>query len=132
MLASSSLGARLSVAAQSALALTCCVLLQVGLLYDQQALDEAAALISDWTTEERAALRAQVPRTAMATPFRGGTVKDLSQRVVAIAKARLLRATKEPPAHAHAHAGRLAAPRPERGALPKKPGGDCRVWPDGG
>lgn len=62
--------------------------LQVGLLYDQQALDEAAALISDWTTEERAALRAQVPRMAMATPFRGGTVKDLSQRVVAIAKAR--------------------------------------------
>ena len=33
-------------------------------------------------------MRAQVPRMAMATPFRGGTVKDLSKRVVAIAKVR--------------------------------------------
>ena len=61
---------------------------QVGLLYDQEALDEAAALIADWTTEERAALRSQVPRMGMATPFRKGSVKDLSKRVVAIAKAR--------------------------------------------
>ena len=33
---------------------------QVGLLYDKIALAEATALVSDWTTEERAFLRAQV------------------------------------------------------------------------
>ena len=33
---------------------------QVGLLYDKTALAEATALVSDWTTEERAFLRAQV------------------------------------------------------------------------
>ena len=107
--------------------------MQVGLLYDQQALDEAAALISDWTTEERAALRDQVPRTAMATPFRGGTVKDLSQRVVAIAKARrALRATGVHRSNTHVHApGWSAAARLERGAVPEESGGNCRVWPDG-
>lgn len=33
-------------------------------------------------------MRAQVPRMGMATPFRKGTVQDLSKRVVAIAKVR--------------------------------------------
>jgi len=61
---------------------------QVGLLYDEQAQTEAAALIADWTQEERAALRAQVPCSALNTPFRGGTVQQLAQRVVAIAKVR--------------------------------------------
>lgn len=61
---------------------------KVGLLYDEQALAESVALIADWTTEERAALRAQVPRAALATPFRGGTVQQVAQRVLAIAKAR--------------------------------------------
>ena len=85
LLAAGSLGAHSRICKPAAQANT---RLQVGLLYDQEALDEAAALIADWTTAERAALRTQVPRMGMTTPFRGGTVKDLSQRVVAIAKVR--------------------------------------------
>ena len=44
--------------------------LWVGLLYDREAQAEAAALVADWTSEEREALRLEVPRTALKTPFR--------------------------------------------------------------
>ena len=59
--------------------------LWVGLLYDKTALDSAAALIKDWTAAERTALRDQVPRTALATRFRNGTVQDIARDVVSIA-----------------------------------------------
>jgi glutamate--cysteine ligase len=65
--------------------------LWVGLLYDQQALDAAWDLVADWTPEEHAALRAGVPRQALKTPFRGGTVGDLARRVVALSAAGLQR-----------------------------------------
>ncbi len=65
-----------------------CRACQVGLLYDAQAQSEAAALIADWTQQERATLRAQVPRLALDTPFRGEKVQQVAQRVVAIAKVR--------------------------------------------
>lgn len=42
---------------------------------------EAAALVADWTAEEREYLRDEVPRGALATPFRGGTVQDLAKQV---------------------------------------------------
>jgi glutamate--cysteine ligase len=58
----------------------------VGLLYDKTALDAASALIKDWTPAERLALRDTVPKTALATPFRKGTVQDIARDVVAIAK----------------------------------------------
>lgn len=58
----------------------------VGLLYDEVALDEAWALVADWTEEEREALRAGVPRTALDTPFRNTTVQQLAQAAVAIAR----------------------------------------------
>eukprot|EP00887_Chlorella_sp_A99_P007182 scaffold2.g7182.t1 len=45
---------------------------------------EAAALVADWTQEEREYLRLEVPRTALKTPFRGGTVQDLAKEVLAI------------------------------------------------
>ncbi|WP_114395904.1 glutamate--cysteine ligase [Oleisolibacter albus] len=60
--------------------------LWVGLLYDQTALDAAWDLVKDWTDEERAALRRDVPRLGLATPFRGGTVQDLARQTVAIAR----------------------------------------------
>jgi glutamate--cysteine ligase len=60
--------------------------LWVGLLYDQGALDEASALVKDWSIAEISALRDQVPKTALATPFRGGTVKDVALQVLRIAK----------------------------------------------
>ena len=56
--------------------------LWVGLLYDDGALAEASELVADWTRKERAALRAEVPKTALATPFRDGTVRDVARRVL--------------------------------------------------
>ena len=46
----------------------------VGLLYDAQALDEAAALVADFSRAERHALRDGVPRHGLALPFRDGDV----------------------------------------------------------
>jgi len=63
----------------------------VGLLYDQEALDAAWDLVADWTPAEHAALRAGVPRQALKTPFRGGTVADLARRALALSEAGLKR-----------------------------------------
>jgi glutamate--cysteine ligase len=60
--------------------------LWVGLLYDPTALDAAWDLCRDWSEEERAIMRAEVPRTALKTPFRGGTVRDLAERTIEIAR----------------------------------------------
>ncbi len=60
--------------------------LWVGLLYDSGALDSAWALVEDWTAEEREALRAAVPRTALATPFRTTTVREIARQVLWIAR----------------------------------------------
>ena len=60
--------------------------LWVGLLYDDAALEAAWALCRDWSMEERERLRAEVPKTALKTPFRGGTVLDLARQVLAIAR----------------------------------------------
>ncbi len=59
--------------------------LWVGLLYDQTAQQAAWDLVKDWTLEEMAALRAEVPRTGLKTTFRNGTVLDIAKRVVDIA-----------------------------------------------
>ncbi|WP_404381553.1 glutamate--cysteine ligase [Caenispirillum salinarum] len=57
-----------------------------GLLYDTQSLDAAWDLVKDWTAEERAALHAAVPRTALRTPFRDGTVQDLALEALRICR----------------------------------------------
>ena len=57
----------------------------VGLLYDDAALESAWRLVADWTPQERDDLRHQVPELALATPFRGGTLRDVAQQVVRIA-----------------------------------------------
>lgn len=59
--------------------------LWVGLLYDTGALDAAWDLVKDWSAEERAALRRDVPRLALATPFRRETVREVALRVLDIA-----------------------------------------------
>lgn len=56
-----------------------------GLLYDSEALDAAWDLVSDWTNAERQTLRNEVPRTAIHTKFRGGTVADIARLVVDLA-----------------------------------------------
>ena len=59
----------------------------VGLLYDEAALDAAWDLVKDWTDEERAHLRAEVPRHALDTVHRGRPLKDLAMEVLQIAEA---------------------------------------------
>jgi glutamate--cysteine ligase len=60
--------------------------LWVGLLYDDLALDAAWELAKGWSLAEREQLRADVPRTGLKTPFRGRTVRDLAEDVLAIAQ----------------------------------------------
>ena len=63
--------------------------LWVGLLYDQTALDAAWDLVKDWSLEEHQTLRDTVPRLGLGTPFRGGTLRQVAQQVLAIAVAGL-------------------------------------------
>jgi glutamate--cysteine ligase len=65
--------------------------LWAGLIYDEESLEGALALISDWTEAERAALRASVPRLGLKAPFRSGTVRDLARATVELALAGLKR-----------------------------------------
>jgi glutamate--cysteine ligase len=60
--------------------------LWVGLLYDSIAIDAAWEIVKDWTEEERQELREAVPRTALKTPFRDGTVLDVARQIVALAR----------------------------------------------
>jgi glutamate--cysteine ligase len=60
--------------------------LWVGLLYDANVLDDAWTLIHDWTATERQTLRNEVPRTAIHTPFRNGTVADIAAEMLWLAK----------------------------------------------
>ena len=60
--------------------------LWTGLLYDQASLDAAWDLVRDWTAEEREALRDGVPRLALKTPFRRGTLHPIAREMVRIAK----------------------------------------------
>ena len=59
--------------------------LWVGLLYDSVAQDAAWELIKDWTVDEMQALRDNVLRMALKTPFRGGTLQDIAKQTVTIA-----------------------------------------------
>ena len=68
--------------------------LWVGLLYDGSAQEAAWDLVKDWTDEERNWLRDEVPKTGLATPFRGGTVQDLAKRVLEISRAGLVARAK--------------------------------------
>jgi glutamate--cysteine ligase len=65
--------------------------LWTGLCYDRAALDGAAALVADWTEEERERLRREIPRLGLKTPFRGGSVRDVAVEVLALARAGLSR-----------------------------------------
>jgi glutamate--cysteine ligase len=58
----------------------------VGLLYDADTLAAVDSLTKDWTFEEVSALRAAVPRTGFATPFRDGTVLDLAREAVRLSR----------------------------------------------
>ena len=57
-----------------------------GVLYDEPSLEAAWSLVKDWTEEERQDMRDAVPRLALKTPFRNGTVLDIAREMVGIAK----------------------------------------------
>ena len=63
----------------------------VGLLYDEQALDEAWHFVKDWSVGERQALRNDVPSQAFAAKLRGRTVREIAGEVLAIARQGLVR-----------------------------------------
>ncbi|MFQ6018772.1 MAG: glutamate--cysteine ligase [Kiloniellaceae bacterium] len=63
----------------------------VGLLYDQDSLDAAWDLVKDWTPEEHAYLRAEVPRRALETQLHGATLADVARAVLPLAEAGLKR-----------------------------------------
>ena len=65
--------------------------LWVGLLYVPECLARAWDLVADWSAGEREQLRRDTPRQAMATPFRGGTVGDLAEAMLEIARSGLKR-----------------------------------------
>ncbi|MGI9494222.1 MAG: glutamate--cysteine ligase [Geminicoccaceae bacterium] len=58
----------------------------VGILYHQASLDAAWDLIKDWSLEEHQALRDQVPKTGLATPFRDRTVLELAKEMLEMAE----------------------------------------------
>jgi len=60
--------------------------LWVGLLYNEAALEAAHALVSRYRWHELAAIRGQVPRQGLDTPFAGATVRALAGDAVAIAR----------------------------------------------
>ncbi len=65
--------------------------LYTGLFYDPKALSEAADLVRDFTLEETTAVREHVWKLGLASPFRGRTLRDLAEKVVAIAAGGLSR-----------------------------------------
>ncbi|HYC65795.1 MAG TPA: glutamate--cysteine ligase [Reyranellaceae bacterium] len=63
--------------------------LWVGLLYDQTALDAAWDLVKDWTVADHNFLRAETPKTGLATKFRGRSLTEWARDMVEIAHAGL-------------------------------------------
>ena len=63
----------------------------VGLLYDDASLEAAWDLVKDVSMAERNALRDGVPKQAMKTPFRGGTLRDIAREALKISVAGLKR-----------------------------------------
>ncbi len=71
--------------------------LWVGLLYDEGALDAAWQMVRDWTADEHAYLRAEVPRRALATEFRGRPLRALAREVLDLARTGLARRARFDP-----------------------------------
>ena len=67
--------------------LTICALsaFWVGLLYDASSQASAWEMVRDWTADEHATLRRDVPGLGLATPFRGGTLQEVARTALALA-----------------------------------------------
>ena len=60
--------------------------LWVGLLYDDTALNAAWDLVKDWTTDERQALRDDVPKLALKAPIGNTTAGEIAKSMLEISK----------------------------------------------
>eukprot|EP00245_Coleochaete_scutata_P003166 TRINITY_DN14555_c0_g2_i1.p1 TRINITY_DN14555_c0_g2~~TRINITY_DN14555_c0_g2_i1.p1 ORF type:complete len:569 (+),score=100.23 TRINITY_DN14555_c0_g2_i1:68-1708(+) len=58
----------------------------VGLFYDEQSLQGALDIISDWTEGERAMMRNKVPQLGLKTPFRDGLLRHVAEDVFQLSK----------------------------------------------
>jgi glutamate--cysteine ligase len=65
--------------------------LWTGVLYDEQALAEAEALVDGWTHDEVAASRESVWRDGLRASFRGGKIAPIAERLLTIAEGGLTR-----------------------------------------
>jgi glutamate--cysteine ligase len=63
--------------------------LWTGLLYDSSALDAAWDLVKDWSAEERATLKAEVPLRGLKASLRGRPLLDVAREVLRISEAGL-------------------------------------------
>ena len=59
--------------------------LWVGLLYDSEAQNDAAALIKDWSLDDMASMRDNAPKMGLTTEVNGQTFQELAKDVLAIA-----------------------------------------------
>lgn len=66
----------------------------VGLLYDSQALNEAEALIGDWSVEEISKMRDDAPEQGLNATVQGRSLQDVARDVLAIAQGGLARRNK--------------------------------------
>lgn len=62
----------------------------VGLCYDEDALDEAWQLTSDWSFEDVVELRNAVPKDGLKAKIKGSSVQEISKQVLGIARQGLI------------------------------------------
>jgi glutamate--cysteine ligase len=60
--------------------------LWLGLLYDQEQLDLAYDWINDWSLADHEHLRRNVPKLGLNTPFRGGYVRNMALKMLAMSR----------------------------------------------
>jgi glutamate--cysteine ligase len=60
--------------------------LWTGLFYDKGALDAAYDLVADWTSEEREAMRAEVPKLGLDARIRSRTLRDVALEMLDFAR----------------------------------------------
>jgi len=63
----------------------------VGLLYDSASLDAAAEIVKDWTAQDRATLRDDVPTQALKAKVRGRSVQEIAVQLLELSRAGLRR-----------------------------------------
>jgi glutamate--cysteine ligase len=63
----------------------------VGLLYDQNSLDGAWDLVSEWTAADRQAMRDAVPRQALSASVGGRSLREIAREVLRLSRAGLER-----------------------------------------